>query len=373
MSASPYFDRAELRSRLTADAVSRDNGYVAIVTRIERGDVRRRPVQVLNTGNDAGPAGVFPTFAKALDYATRWLEGYVARCERVADLRMRRGVELGERLVDSRETLRGLESEKARIAGQIKAEKERASRLLDEAQHPDVELYFPPGADAWRLFDAPSETDGTLASMSRQLVITETGEVSPAPVQVEDRSKGKPWVTSEDLERAKSAGFDFSSEDIERAKALSLESDYAKAVANLHASSGRRLDRLAALADLKRDAGETDESLRGRVRNLLDVQCGKAADARPGAADAEPDAPKSRRRKAPPRAVEAAKPTKKKTGKRGTRKRKTSETDSQTDAVAGAFDAPEAWGTDAPGLDPGNVQWPSTTEPPPESESEPEL
>lgn len=171
------FDREDWLDRLQPGTKNgpEGKGYIAVVMdRGPRGDRYRRPDEAFDSHAQHGPSGVFPEHLKALAYAERWTEARIAQVERIHNLRVRRGLGLGERLRELGLARGRLEDEAKAIARAKKDNEATVNRLVREANDPVVELDLRPSSDCWRLFDAPNETDGTL-TQSRQLVLEHTG------------------------------------------------------------------------------------------------------------------------------------------------------------------------------------------------------
>jgi hypothetical protein len=118
---------------------------------------------------------VFVALDGALEYAQRWREARIAQLARIHELTVRRGLELGRRMQTLARERGHLMQERASIGTKLKANEDSQRLLVEEANDPEVELDLRPTSDAWRLYDAPSETDGTLDRNHRQLVLEHTG------------------------------------------------------------------------------------------------------------------------------------------------------------------------------------------------------
>lgn len=184
---SVQFDRAAWSERLQAGTKNNPggNGYLAVV--VDRGPVGDRfprPDEVFNSRSKHAEAGVFDEVDKALRYAERWREARVAQLARVHELRIRRGLALSDRLRRLGLERGHLEEEAKAIARKKKDNETLVNTLVREANDPHVELDLRPSSDAWRLYDAPAESDGTILQ-SRQLVLEHTGLDPIVPAEAE--------------------------------------------------------------------------------------------------------------------------------------------------------------------------------------------
>lgn len=189
-----HFDEDHWRDRLEADARPYDggNGFYSVVLDLgPRGDRKRKPEEVFNSRVRYSDAGIFKESEDAAAFAARYKDALIAQYRRVHQLRVLRGLSLAERLRESNTTIAQLEGEKSEIGNKIKGQKDRKEALIREANDPIVEIDLRPGSDRWQLFDAPSESEGTV-QQSRQLVIEEgTGLRNPEPSDTEPKPKGK--------------------------------------------------------------------------------------------------------------------------------------------------------------------------------------
>ena len=185
---TPQFDEAELDDRLHAGSVANPlgNGYVARVSdKGPEGARLRKPDLILDSCKVFGDSGVFEENLDAIAFAVRWKAGHIAQQDRTFRLRVERGLGLAHRLQDATAESAELELQKKMIANQIRVLEDRRTALVREANDPEVELDIRPSGDAWRLYDAPSESEGTATANHRQLVLGGSGVDGPEPAEVE--------------------------------------------------------------------------------------------------------------------------------------------------------------------------------------------
>lgn len=195
--SAAVFDREGWEARLQAGTRNNPGGSGYIATIVDRGPAGARydsPREVFNSRSQHLDAGVFPELEQATKYAERRRLAELARRERVHELKVRRGLELGARLRELGLERGHLEHEKKTIGNRLKRNEDKQRALVDEANEPEVELHLTPMSDAWRLFDQPTETDGTLETDSRQLVLEHTGlePIRPAASEDDDEAPAPP-------------------------------------------------------------------------------------------------------------------------------------------------------------------------------------
>lgn len=203
------FDADEWSDRLQAGSNNAPGGkgYVAIVRDLGPANGRyRRPVQIFDSANEHGPIGIFEKHLDATAYAERWREAKLALEERIHVLRVRRGIGLSRRMRDLALERGELDRQAKAVSRAKKENEDKQSRLIREANDPIVEIDLHPNSDTWALYDAPSETDGTLGENHRQLVLEHTGLEPILPVATGAKNDDPPPPVALHIAKGEDAG-----------------------------------------------------------------------------------------------------------------------------------------------------------------------